>query len=383
VPGLSLISYEPVNESGLYAREFVDDLTDNHWGYTHTISAVGGFTSANFSLKGTREYLDDWFDDGLFRRVVLYNPEAIMVWEGFVNRMTYTVSSLQKSKSLDTMSNRVYLRFSPIDLSTIPPIVSPPETIQVNDIASQIDWGVKSLVIFGGERVRTYVVDPWAANVLKERKDVKTGENVNTMRTEAPFIEVECKGYYDVLRWLPYDCVTSGSILAHQVIIEIMNYFNLVNQGWLSMSPGWIDYSFRNERRCRDELMSCWDVIAQIIGKGGAGGERWVGGLYQNRQMVYKAAEDFGGLYADHFELRRALEDINQFIYDVPMGWEVKPWDMVPDRVLHTTDVNAGGEKSLMYIEQVTYREPYGLTLVGGDDQRLEVFLAQKGLPGL
>ncbi len=37
----------------------------------------------------------------------------------------------------------------------------------------------------------------------------------------------------------------------------------------------------------------------------------------------------------------------------------------------------------LMYIEQITYTEPYVLRLIGGDDQRLAVFLAQRGLPGI
>lgn len=39
--------------------------------------------------------------------------------------------------------------------------------------------------------------------------------------------------------------------------------------------------------------------------------------------------------------------------------------------------------ENLMYIEQVTFREPYSLQLVGGDDQRLAIFLKQRGLPGL
>lgn len=37
--------------------------------------------------------------------------------------------------------------------------------------------------------------------------------------------------------------------------------------------------------------------------------------------------------------------------------------------------------RDLMYIEQVTFTEPYRCTLVGGDDQRLEVYLTQRGLP--
>lgn len=39
--------------------------------------------------------------------------------------------------------------------------------------------------------------------------------------------------------------------------------------------------------------------------------------------------------------------------------------------------------RNIMYIEQVTFREPYGLQLVGGDDERLDIFLTQRGLPGL
>ena len=36
--------------------------------------------------------------------------------------------------------------------------------------------------------------------------------------------------------------------------------------------------------------------------------------------------------------------------------------------------------ENLMYIEQVKYTEPYGLQLTGGDDQRMQTFLAQMGL---
>ena len=46
---LSLIAYDPIIQaSRLYARDFADDLTENHEGYSHTISAVGGFDSAAF-----------------------------------------------------------------------------------------------------------------------------------------------------------------------------------------------------------------------------------------------------------------------------------------------------------------------------------------------
>ncbi|MGH7273417.1 MAG: hypothetical protein ACREIQ_03010, partial [Nitrospiria bacterium] len=123
-------------------------------------------------------------------------------------------------------------------------------------------------------------------------------------------------------------------------------------------------------------------VIVGVIQEGGQGGERWVGGFYQDRQFIYKPAEDVAGLYGVEFQLYQALSDPGQFIFDAATGTEVKPWDMLPDMILHTTDSNVGGEKDLMYIEQITFNEPYGLQLVGEDDQRLNVFLAQRGLPG-
>lgn len=376
--GLNLIAYEPLSEQGLYSRDFIDDITGNHSGYTHTISAVGGFDTATFTLRGDLDYLNDWFDDGIMRRVVLYNPEAIPVWEGFVSRLRFTVGTLQKTKSVDTMFNRVYLRYSPLDFSVFPPIADPPVNIVVDDATSQSKYGVKSVVISGGERVDATAYE-WASTTLKETKDVQIGESVNTRRTDTAFIEVECKGYYHTLKWIPYINNTTGSIQSHQVIQEVLDYFNDINQGWISQNFGWMDYNFRTEQRGYDSLPSCWDVINNIIKEGGKGGERWVGGLYQNRKMIYKAAEDAARLYSDYFELYRSLRDTNQFIYDFANGTEVKPWDMQPDRMLRTIDTT---NESLMYIEQVVYTEPYQLTLIGGDDQRLSVFLAQRGLPG-
>ena len=80
-------------------------------------------------------------------------------------------------------------------------------------------------------------------------------------------------------------------------------------------------------------------LIKNIIDAGGLGGERWVGGFYQNRMFQYKEAEDFLGLYSDHFNLYRSLDDPAQMIFDSALGTEIKPWDMVPDRILKTVDL--------------------------------------------
>lgn len=379
---LALVAYEPVTNQGLYAGDFVEDITANHEGYNHVITAVGGYDTASFTLKGTRDYLNDWYDDGLFRRVVLYNPEGLICWEGYIERLRLTSGTMQKTKAIDTMYNRIYLRYSPLDFSVFPPIAGTPITLILSDLDSQLIYGVKGGIISGGERENTTAYD-WGRTVLKEKKDPPVGESQNLASGDTASLEVECKGFVHTLKWIPYISQIAGSLPSHQVIQEILRYFNVTNPGFISQDFGLMDYNFRRERRGYDELQTCWDVISSIIGNGGRGGERWVGGVYQNRQFVYKAAEDAGGLYGEEFELWRSLQDTGQAIYDVAIGNEVKPWDMLPDRVLHTVDVNAGGDKNLMYIEQVTYTAPYTVQLVGGDDERLTVYLAQKGLSAI
>ncbi len=380
--GITLKTFEPLSETGLYAREFIDDITANHERGTFTISAVGGFEQSRFTLKGDIDYIDDWYNDGLMRRIVWENPEGVQIWEGYIHRLRYNHGSLTKTKSIDNMFNRIYLRYSPLDTSVSPPVALAPQTLVVDDIDSQNLWGVKSAVIAGGERADATVYD-WGRTVLKEKKDVPEGESVNTSRSSEPSLGVECRGYYHTLKWLPYIAAKTGRIQAHEVIQEILEFFNLTNQAWISQDFDWIDYNFRKARRGYDELKSCWDVIADIIREGGAGGERWVGGLYQNRQFVYKQAESLDTLYGINFDLYRSLTDQGLFIFDVATGTEVKPWDLVPDRILHTTDVNIGGTKDLTYLEQTTFTEPYAVKFVGGDDERLPVFLAQRGLPGI
>jgi hypothetical protein len=379
---LSLYAYEPIAEAqGLYSRDFIDELTSNHENGNFSISAVGGFEQSTFVLRGTRDYLDDWYNDGILRRIVWYNPEAVQIWEGYVSRMRYVFGDTQKTKTVDGYYNRVYLRYAPLDTSVSPPVAGVPVNIIVDNIDQQLKYGVKSAIISGGERADQTAYD-WSRNVLKERSEIPEGDSINTLSSENPGIEIEAKGYYHTLKWLPYIKDATGRIQSHQVIQEVLEYFNGINPGWISQNFGWMDYNFAKATRGYDNLISCWDVIANIIREGGLGGERWIGGLYQNRKMTYKPAEDLAGLYGQDFQYRRALEDPNKFIYDAATGAEVKPWDIVPDRVLHTTDMSLG-QRDLMYIESTVFREPYGVQLIGNDDQRLEVFLAQRGLPAI
>ncbi|MGH7273509.1 MAG: hypothetical protein ACREIQ_03485, partial [Nitrospiria bacterium] len=254
---LALKAFEPLSESGLYAREFIEDLTSWHEQGSFSINTVGGFDQANFTLKGPDDWLQDWYDDGLMRRIVWENPEGIQIWEGYVHRINYTTGTRRKTKSIEQFYDRVYLRYAPLDTSVSPPVAGSPINLIVDDTPGQLKYGVKAVIISGGERADRTAYD-WARTVLQNRSKIPIGRIQNTRQGESNSIEIEAKGYYHTLRWQPYISVASGQIQAHQVIQEVLSYFNSINP-WLNLDFGWMDYNFRRARRGYDDLPTCWD----------------------------------------------------------------------------------------------------------------------------
>lgn len=370
-------AYQPLTEQGLYAENFQEDLTLNHEGWTHTISAVGGFDTAKFKLKGDLNYLQDWFEDGLMRRVVFYDSESVQTWEGFVSRLDFSYGSAKKTRAIDNVQNRVYLYYTPVIYIGGNPIETIPIHLTLDDAPSQDKYGIKAAVVNAGARTDEEAVD-WAKTVLKFNANPQRGSSpISILGGSEPYIDITLLGYYHTLKWIPYFNSNYTPIRAHQVIIEVLQYFNTINPGWIDQSFTWMDFNTRLQQRGYNSLKSCWDVIEEVINNGGPAGTRWVGGLYQDRRFIYKQAEDFDGLYGEYSELIRSITGRDLLIYDGDTGAEVKFWNVYPDRLLRTVDDFGDNTE---YIEQVTYSEPYNLQITGGDDQRLKIYLAQKGL---
>lgn len=80
--------------------------TDN---YTHTISDRYGFESMALSFKCSLDEVTDWLQNGLMRSVVVYGPDAQIVWEGYLETISASVGQKKASLSLKNMAN--YVRF--------------------------------------------------------------------------------------------------------------------------------------------------------------------------------------------------------------------------------------------------------------------------------
>lgn len=370
---------------------FFEDITKKSENYTHAISAIGGFDTCSFILKGTQDYLDDWFKNGLMRDVRKENPQGNTIWNGYITRMSYNLGRTTKTKTLDDLFNRVYIRYSPIlgwvtqttegGESFETPITGAPGVLYVDNDDSIDDWGYKTAVINGGERTTSRALD-WADTIINEvakrKGEIEPQINDNPFISTDQSITVECKGYWHMLDWVPYSFTSSGYIAKSELIKLAIQIFNSLNPGYFDTNFSSVESNPELIQRNSTEYASCLSIIKTILQDGGPGGYRWVGGIYNNQEMVYKRANtrNLENLYGFNRYVTYA-KSTDQKIYDEYTSVEVKPWDLRPDNILITRDkVN-----TIQYIEQAIFTEPYQYQLMGGDDGRLTTLLNQKGLP--
>lgn len=335
--GTTLKAYKPITRESLYDNNFLEDLTHNHEAYTHTISAEIGFDTATFTLKGDEDYLSDWLNNGLMRRITLQNPEGIVVWEGFVENMSLPYGSDQEKININDMVNRVYLRYKPITITGVTPTPDLATTLVVDDLDSQAIWGIKSTIIKGGEMTDESAF-AWARTILTTQSIPKVTEEINTSASAVPALQINCKGYLHTLQWLPFISEISGDTWVHQIIKDVAIAFNTINAGWVSTDFSWMDFNFRKDRRASTELKSCLAIIKEVVLRGGLGGERWILMMMQDRRLIFKPAEDFKKLYGVTNLITRSRRDKKNRFYEEGLDTPIAPWDMLPDRILRTTD---------------------------------------------
>lgn len=370
---------------------FFEDVTKKSEGYNHSILADGGFDTCSFTLKGTEDYLNDWFRNGLMRDVRKENPQGNTIWRGFINRMSYNNGRTVKTKILDQLTNRVYIRYSPIlgwatqttegGETYQTPITGQPQVVYADDSDSIDDWGYKTSVINGGERTTERVVD-WANTIINEvakrKGDIEPQTQDNPFTQGDAQIQIECKGYWYMLDWIPYIILSSGYIAKSEVIKLAIQVFNSLNSGFFDEVFPFVDSNPEIIQRNRIDYPTCLEQIKSVVQDGGAGGYRWIAGVLDNQEIYYHRAHSryLENLYGFPRYVTYA-DSTDQKIYNEYTGVEIKPWDLRPDNILVTRDkVN-----TYAYIEQATFTEPYQYQLVGGDDSKLTTLLSRKGLP--
>jgi len=373
--GISLIAYSSIAEG----VERVASLDKNISDYGHTISANGGFDTMNVTIADDRISLDEWIERGIGRHIVVYNSANLPCWEGFVNIVSAQMGSQRITIGpLIDIGNCVSVAYSPIDTDTTPPTIG---TKTVTTIAenekSQSIYGIIEKVLSAGrvtDEDAEYIRDTY----LQERAYPETSSTISIGGSggEAT-LTLECLGYWYFTNAYVFNDTTAATLQIHDRIEDILD--ENPNTGMFGAYH--IDINNSIVPQYSDEDKAAMAHLKELLAIGGANDQRYTLGFYEDRKAYYKELPDTPAY-------KTTLTDQGQRILTYE-GSLVYPWDLRPAQWLFISDSLIGRYTNIsnyyedpryMFIEQVQYNAPWGLTLSGTRIGTYEQLLAKMGL---
>lgn len=332
-----------------------------------TISVRYGYNTASIALKGSIDYLTEWFTNGLVRDITFRDRNGAVRWEGYVEKMSLFTGGVSRSRNVKEMANRIILVYRADDTAQNPPQTGGQAVITKNDSASQTIYGVKSVLISGGE-VTAATADDKALSRLSDLSYIREEEKQTFLSGNPLKLSLQLAGYSHMTNWFNYSqVVSSGTVNASAINLSILQ---ADPNSVISTSGVDIDLNTLQVKRYQDGKTPSWNLIQKVAELGrevGGIGERWVGGIYIGRRLIYKRAEglDSNGNFLSsnkYLELTRHVSDVGHRIVD-EASREVFPWEVLPDRLIKATGIPGRHQ----YIEGVKYTAPFGLQVSGTD----------------
>jgi len=360
----------------LLGAGLLDIYTDRAISYTHTIDALGGYKSADFMLVGEQDELEDWFENGLLREIVVYDEAGAVVWEGFVNSVALMLGgrAVERGPVLD-MANRVRMVYSTIDTTVTPPVTGMRvRGAYVNEADSQARYGILT-EIFSTSGVSQSNADDLRDAFLAEMAWPETSESLSLTPTQSS-VTVHCVGYGELLKKAVYNSTTTGSgTLTSKLTAAVSAEPN----GWIVVDAANIAANALSVPLYDDNDRRALDVIKGLVAMGDASSNRYLFGVYAGRQAYYQQAPS---AYAYEYS-------INENELRTYGGETIAPWNVLPGRWLYYPDFLVGynapslrRDPRSVFIESVTYTAPMGITITGGKVSKLSQKLARLGLGG-
>ena len=378
--GLTILVYKPTIGTGTYTPRgtLVGDFSQNIDAYQHVLAALGGYDSASFSINDRLDKLEDWLDR-LGYHIEVYSPDLVLVWAGFINRVSLSLGGLSVVRgNLTDIGNRVQCIYSTVDTSTTEPTMGVREpTAAVNNTTSQARYGIiqKNLSVGGATRVTAEQIrDTW----LVENNLPETSQSFSSGGGQTS-VSVECAGYSKWLDLYTYNSTGTGTINVSTAI-----------QNAIAANPNSLfstDYSrittntLQTQAQVRDDD-TAWGYIKHLVSQGDASDNRYLFGIYAGQRAIYEVQP------TDTAYVQRITD--NRQDVETPTGQIVRPWDVLPGRWLFYPDFFVGritpaqkrDDPRYEFIERVTYTAPWGLSHTGSKASTLPQKLAKLGLGG-
>lgn len=346
--------------------------------YSHTIAAMGGFTSAEFSLLLDQTDFEYWYSHGVGLHLEVFDAVDHLIWEGRVNSVSFNIGGLSAVRGplLDVI-NTVYIQYTPRTYIVIEWRETPPKLLGPSEDAdSQRDYGLCVAILAGGEMKEAsaqYYLDAYLAEMkhlgATKQLDLSGGGS-------EPTATFSCRGYSAWLNY-PYSCNDPGGNL---------NVSSKIGLALLADPNGFFSTASIEENTLQVETpcggSDAWTFISDLVALGDVSANRYTFGVYGNQTADYRQIPDSIFYYQHMTDGASGLLGANQR--------RVYPWDVRPAQWLRLASFSAGLEPVAdvradprnMFIESVTYTAPYDLKLQGGHSDKLTQFLARYGLAG-
>jgi hypothetical protein len=326
------------------------------YNYSHQISANGWYDTASCDLSLTdtqaETALESWVGNPV--KVFVDNP-AQPIWEGIITTVAFDNGGVLMRRSIDPMMNRaevvIQYRRDPVGVQT-------QVTNAANLLPSQAIYGVKEGTINAGVIEGSGI--PTYANTYRDtliaingwpQSSITQGRNRN--------VHVEMKGYFHTLEWEMHwvsaaAAAISASALITALLADVTNTTLWFDNGDTSGVETNATWTMREQIRIG---MTKWDGFLRIAEAGNTSDDYYIVGIEPTnfvsgtRRLYYRVANgdvEYTAKASDGLRVRNRC------------GGLLRPWTVVPDRVLRITDVLAGwdglgDDPRDVYLRSITY----------------------------
>lgn len=351
--------------------------------WRHSISSFGGFDSATFQISESKEVMEDWVKNGLFREIKVHDNNLQLIWQGFVNSITINQAGLSISHGPVTdIANRVYAIYSGVDVSVYPPEIGVrKKTPTFDNTDSQIEWGIwHQILSLAG--VTDDNADQLVGMYLEEHGHPEINGNFSFSGTDVS-LSVDCIGWFRALMY-PFNIVDDTGIV--DISTRIQQIISAQPNDWLSEDFSRISSNSTTVPYYENDDQLAMEQIRGLTAMGDNNNNRHVFGIYEDRQAIYEP-------HSQQIDYIIRLSDPRQIVMD-SAGAIIDPWQMRPGKWAFFSDFmaelgpvydNLHEDPRAIQIEQIQFdtRTPFAVQIVGGHTSKYEQRSARLGLRGI
>lgn len=332
------------------------------YNYRHTIAAVGGFDTASCDIAiRSRDEGQQFLDQYIGNRVAFYVDNPVEpIWEGFINRMTFSAGGVQYTISLDEMANRVRVIYTNTDQTVTT------QGVLTSSTDSQVIYGIKQEQIDMGVMIGGGGTTTLRDTVLAQRAFPKTSALPGG---GGGLLHIEFLGFYHTLTWEDQRNAVSANVqlgaLIDTIVTGIVNgttfFDNADTSATIANTTSLNQYTTKGE--------TVWDALMKLSEIGSAAFYAVIGISptdFQTgtRRFYYQVASidiKYTARQSDGLRIRNLY------------GQLVPPWTVRPDAGVRVSDMligwnGIGDNPTETYIAKIDYDANQQTAIYAGDD---------------